>query len=335
MVSTRSGKNASTNPPKRERKRKIQTKGKKPKEEPKEESKEEKHEIEEQNTKKLKPNELKSTEILEKGLIYFFYRPKVGIHEVKGPADVQKLYLLLWPGADSIKRDEKEMTHHLGKMGSNEPERLIIIAKKKLPESHKHERFFAFVDKVSYSVEEIDLPLEAITYTTKTRGERHIEGARPVGEGVYALVRDGNHVHLAYVLELPEEPTEIQEAFNITKEGSLIVMVKNPKDTSTNFLGDKKVANYPETLMKNFIGKTGHTLKFTSATPELLDFSGTELLLIGASDDLKSEFGNVGEYIEELEKIDAKKVTNESLWNELHLSKAEHPSQPLLKGKWI
>jgi hypothetical protein len=70
---------------------------------------------------------------LEKGLIYFFYRPKVELKEVEGPESVQKLYLLLWPGAPPIRSDEKEISHPQGKMGEGEPERLIVISKKKLP----------------------------------------------------------------------------------------------------------------------------------------------------------------------------------------------------------
>jgi hypothetical protein len=45
---------------------------------------------------------------------------------------------------------------------------------------------------------------------------------------VWLLGSSSNHTHLAYVLELPEEIGEVQEAFNISKEGSYIVTVKNP-----------------------------------------------------------------------------------------------------------
>ena len=30
--------------------------------------------------------------------------------------------------------------------------------------------------------------------------------ARPAAEGIYAIVRHGDHTHLAYVIELPQRP---------------------------------------------------------------------------------------------------------------------------------
>jgi len=260
----------------------------------------------------------------------------VSVEHAEGIDDVQRLFILLWPGAESIKNDEKEMKRVEGSMGEKEPERLIIIAKKKLPEvgAYQHGKYWGFVDRVSYRIEDLDKELDAKDYTTKTRGERHVEGARPVGEGVYALVRYHDHVHLAYVLEMPEEPTKIQEAFNIGKEGSYVIQVKNPDiKVSFNFLGDKHV-KYPADLMHHFIGKTGKSLKFTPAFPALLDYEGAEMLFIGVSDDVKVELGEAGEYLEELQHIDARKITDEKLWKELHLRKSDHPSAPLLKGKW-
>jgi len=87
--------------------------------------------------------------------------------------------------------------------------------------------------------------------------------------------------------------------------------------------------------MKHFVSeKTGGPLRFATAVPTLLDHEGCEILFIGASCDLKAEFGDTGEYIEELEKIDASHITNDKLWTELRMSKSEHPSEPLLKGQW-
>ena len=50
------------------------------------------------------------TEVLEKGHLYFFYRPKVDAHEVKSPDDVQKFYLLMSPdGAEGRPAREEEL----------------------------------------------------------------------------------------------------------------------------------------------------------------------------------------------------------------------------------
>jgi hypothetical protein len=44
------------------------------------------------------------------------------------------------------------------------------------------------VDVVSTKIEDITEALAGRDYATKTKGERHLEGARPCGEGVYSIV---------------------------------------------------------------------------------------------------------------------------------------------------
>ena len=63
------------------------------------------------------------------------------------------------------------------------------------------------------------------------------ENLRPAGEGVYALFLHDNHTHLAYVLELPLIPGEVQKAFNIKPEGRFVIAVKNPEATSPPGVG--------------------------------------------------------------------------------------------------
>jgi hypothetical protein len=62
----------------------------------------------------------------------------------------------------------------------------------------------------------------------KTRGERVRPVARPAGEGVYALVRQGNKLRLVWALELPKNPGPVQKAFNIPEEASLAISIANP-----------------------------------------------------------------------------------------------------------
>jgi hypothetical protein len=47
--------------------------------------------------------------------------------------------------------------------------------------------------------------------------------------GAYAIVSHNNHAHLAYSLQVPEVPGEVQEAFGIGKEGSFVISVGNPE----------------------------------------------------------------------------------------------------------
>ena len=84
----------------------------------------------------------------------------------------------------------------------------------------------SFVDAVG-SLEEVEHKLERYSYDTKTRGHREIEPARLCGEARYSLIKDthGNNVqtHLVYDLEVPEQPSEVQQAFNIAKEGQFLL----------------------------------------------------------------------------------------------------------------
>jgi hypothetical protein len=93
--------------------------------------------------------------VLERGNIYFVYRPKVEHTSAAGMQDIQRFFLILIPF-------EKER---------------------------------------------------------QTRGERHVSPARPASEGVYAIARHDDHTHLAFALELPERPAEVQEELNIPAEG--------------------------------------------------------------------------------------------------------------------
>jgi hypothetical protein len=269
-------------------------------------------------SKRVKPSEqpdAEKSEILERGHIYFFYRKKIDTKEAHGLEDVQKLYLLLWP------------------LQKESPLRLIVISKKKLPEIARHGKYFAFVEKVSLFVEEIDQPLDPHTYLTKTMGERYLSGVVPVGEGIYAIVESERgkrkHTHLVYVLEVPSEIGKVQKAFNIEHEGSFVINVKNP-ESPASFLSKKEKAKLPSQLQNVFEERKWNRVNPTS----LLDYEGMELILIGASSDLVKEMGQVGEELEEFEKVDARRVTDESIFKDLHLKKSEHPRRPLTKGEW-
>lgn len=151
--------------------------------------------------------------IIEKGQIYFFYRPRVEEDSASSEKDVQRLYVVLRPF-------EHEGIHPKNK--------LIMFGKKHLPNIPKREREWAFVDLVSKDVADISSALEADTYHTKTLGERHLAAARPAGEGLYSIIKHKDHTHLAYVLEMPEQLGDVQNSFNIEQEGSFILAVKNP-----------------------------------------------------------------------------------------------------------
>jgi hypothetical protein len=149
-----------------------------------------------------------STE-LERGDIFFSYRPRVGIEEVRSLQDVQRFFFVLPPDGDARLRE-------------------VIVGTKRLPEVQRHERAWAFVARVTDSAASFREELGRRTYQTKTRGERLQPETRPAGEGRYAIVDHHGHSHLACALELPQEPGEAQRALGSEPQGSYIVAVRNP-----------------------------------------------------------------------------------------------------------
>jgi hypothetical protein len=86
---------------------------------------------------------------LEKGLIWFFYRPKTeGEEDTSGLKDVQRLYLLLAPNA----RETKQL------QDSSQKKRLLGVGRKALPAQAEEgrpgvRRTWCFVDAVTYNIE--------------------------------------------------------------------------------------------------------------------------------------------------------------------------------------
>jgi len=256
-------------------------------------------------------------EVMESGNIYFFYRKKVDTKKAFSLDDVQKLYVLLWPKMDK--------DHH------KHPLRLITLSKKKLPEISKHGKYWAFITKVAPSVSDIHKDLDPFNYVTKTLGERHIEGAVPIGEGVYDIINSKKHTHLAYVLHMPHDIGPVQKAFNIEPEGSYVISVKNPKGAASFMSKGRSQAEYPKELQDVFENR-----KWNKACPiTLLDRENVELLIIGASKDLAEEMKQIGDEMEELlTKAHSSRLSDEKLFKDLNMRKADHPPQSLLKGSW-
>lgn len=245
-------------------------------------------------------------EVLERGNIYFAYRPKVDEEEPEGLGDVQRLYVVL---------------------GSREGRyRLISVGTKQMPEVEDGgDQYWSFVEIVADEGKKVEGELQGETYETKTRGEHHRPAARPAGEGVYALARHGDHTHLAYVLELPEGPGEVQKSFSIEEEASYVISVKNPEQPSPRGAGlsEKRQAEYPKRLQDRFRDR-----RFIAVDPpDFLDYEGTEILFVGASGDISEELGI---------DLDAEGETESTaeVFEELRMEKDRHPVEPLLKGEW-
>lgn len=195
-----------------------------PKEQPAEIPPEKPQEIEGGLRKSEERENVVSSNILEKGFIYFFFRPRVNIEDPQSMGDVARSFFVLRPTVIGAKFDEGQ-----GPVDKDASCRLMILPKKKFPTSAK-ERDMGFVEKAGQSMQALhEKFIAGKTYQTSTRGERHTEEARPYAEGVYAITSTQRASHLAYILTIPAELGDVQEDFGLQPRGSWIVQSKSPK----------------------------------------------------------------------------------------------------------
>jgi hypothetical protein len=241
---------------------------------------------------------------LERGDIFFFYRPRVGLDEVSSSADVQRFFFVLEPEGTQRARE-------------------VIVGTKRLPDPDQHERVWAFVARVFDHPEDLAADLRQRTYETRTRGERRQPAARPAGEGRYTLVDHDGHSHLAYVLELPRSVGEAQRVLRIGSEASYVIAVRNPDAPAPPGVGSPgRAPRLPDHLRNRFEGRRFVALD----TPEWLDHEGVELVLIGAGHDPEQELGvHLDPQHEQLHDAD--------LFRKLRIGSDELPVEPLRSGK--
>jgi len=191
--------------------------------------------------------------IIQKGSIYFFYRPKIENKE-----NVQRFFFILKP--------EKQKKYHL-----------LIVGKKHLPETKQHESYFLFVDKVNEDKKVILESLEEKHYQTKTRGERIQPVSHCLAEGKYLIVKHQGHTHFCYQIINPTELKKEQEAFNLKKHDDYLISVKNPQQPSPAGigLGIKQKAHFPLEIQEKFASYRFINLD----NPQFLDYEGAEILL--------------------------------------------------------
>jgi hypothetical protein len=186
-------------------------------------------------------------EVLERGDISFFFRPRVqpadapaGLSTAPG---VQRLFFVLSTTGDRHRR--------------------VRVGRKRMP-AVAGERLWARVERTGSLQRVIADQLEAEEYHTKTRGDRYQPGARPIGQGCYAFVRHGDHVHLVYRLTQlePDVPDEVQ----VPEAGSDLVLFERSEMGGGDLVGGR--------------------LRWTTAgEPTLLDEEGAEIVIVGTDGD--------------------------------------------------
>jgi hypothetical protein len=267
--------------------------------------------------------------IVEKGIIYFLTRGRVGIEAPDSVQDLQRTYFVLRPIPIGAKIGE-------GAVEDSKANRLFALPKKVLPKSGK-DRFMAFVEKSQISMKELkEEVFKATEYETKTLGTRVTPHISPIGEGVYAITETGRDSHLVYMLTIPEKPEEVQEALGLREKGSFILSLKNPNSKGPANASLPEKPDYPQDIIDDFRGLSWmavHKSKY-------LDYPNAQILLIGEGQD---KFGAAVEQTdsdknkdketpqEELEKLedeDQLRVEHlhgdDTIFDDLHIDKKEY-----------
>ncbi|OOF96720.1 hypothetical protein ASPCADRAFT_206897 [Aspergillus carbonarius ITEM 5010] len=275
-----------------------------------------------------------ASNVLEKGIIYFFYRPRVNVSDPHGISDVARSFLVLRPTPIGATLDQQQ--------GSLEPGakcRLMVLPKKKFPTSGK-ERDMGFVEKAGQSMKSLQESFIAgYTYETSTRGEQSVPEARPYAEGVYAITSTKRSSHLAYVLTIPETIGSIQEDFGLHTRGSWVIQSKNPKHPGPSYAQINKDPEYPESVREKF-----GDYRWVPVQPEFIDYPNAQFLMVGeATDDLgkagTAEEGdkqaNEEQPSDELEKLEQENEErieglrgNDTIYEDLGLEAKKYPKVP-------
>jgi hypothetical protein len=174
-------------------------------------------------------NQEATVKVLEKGDIFFFYRPKTRIvddgsgGDVKSIKDIRRFFMVT--ATTTANTENEQQQQQFDRTNSKTPKeeeesspryRLFVIGKKSLPEirtteARRSERYWAKVGGIFENPQKLTSELLSDEF-------RKGDAARPVGEGKYAIVKHQDHAELAYVLEMPEEPGEAQRELGIEKE---------------------------------------------------------------------------------------------------------------------
>ena len=277
-----------------------------------------------------------TVEVLEKGDIFFFYRPKAKViddgsgGDVKSIEDIRRFFMVTATAANTENEQQQQFdgtNSKTPKEGESPRYRLFVIGKKSLPEirtteARRSERYWAKVGGIFENPQELTGELLSDEF-------RKGDAARAVGEGKYAIVKHQDHAELAYVLEMPEEPGEAQRELGIEKEASYIVSIINPKvPVPAEYPSSEEPPNYPESILKEF----GENENFISLARDLrfINFQNAQMILVGARegrDVIQKEFG-----------IDIKEgketVHSADIFSKLKIEKDKVPTKPLIEGKF-
>ncbi|KAK1635538.1 hypothetical protein BDP81DRAFT_322036 [Colletotrichum phormii] len=213
--------------------------------------------------------------ILEKGIIYFFFRARVNTDGAEEVDDIARSYMILRPLATDSKLGD-------GPIGDAGNTRLLALPKKVFPETDR-DKFMVFVEKAGASFAELkEQFLSGADNQTKS-GVSHAPAATPAGEGVYVITSSGSDSHLAYMLTLPSDLGEVQKELGLKEKGSFILSTKNPYKKGPANASLDQTPDFPESIKDDF-----RDLRWTNTKPEHLDYPYAQFLFIGQSSGIKN-----------------------------------------------
>ncbi|CAO1632801.1 unnamed protein product [Parajaminaea phylloscopi] len=330
-------------------------------------------------------------EILERGHIYWFYRPKVqpaGDEKSDEPAaksidGTQNAHMLLLPKdsqsdtapakpEDQVPKDidsKSEQTGEKARRGGIGA-RLIRLGKKRMPEptvaiengdqpggigGDSSETIWSVISDVAHSLEALKDSFAARHYSTRTAGDRVVQGARTAARGWYVLSLShqeppsARQVRLSYALSHPHDEGDfgpVQKELGLRKESSVALQMRNPTLASTGpgappagLDPSSRVELDKSELNETFGGDADKGTRY--ARPEnieLLDRAGVELLLIKKKEQEAEGDLGLGEThraaLEKLAAADAKALSNMDVLASIRLDSQENPPDAL-EGDWI
>lgn len=273
--------------------------------------------------------------ILEKGVIYFFARGRVGVDEPADVKDIARSYIVLRP----LPKDAKLTDGALEDLKNN---RLLAVPKKVLPKSH-HDAFMVFVEKAKTSLQDLrDNFMTGSEYSTKTTGVSQTPPVTPIAEGVYAITTQGRDSHLAYMTTIPEKIGQVQESMGLKDKGSFVLSAKNPEQKGPANATLPEGPGFPPEILEAFQGR-----RWMGLQPHHLDYPNAQCLFIGEG---AGEFRRAGEKtqrdeqeskespeeeIENLEGEDAHRAKvldgDDTIFDDLGISHKEYPK---VKTTW-
>ncbi|SAM69610.1 uncharacterized protein UBRO_00619 [Ustilago bromivora] len=201
--------------------------------------------------------------VSEKGLVYFFYRPKVRSadkaesNSTESLEDVQNTFMLLVPRASEsdkapAKGSKKEADEDDKRMPPNPTAyRLVSLGKKRMPSpdaalkagqepggigGRHSEAIWATVADIGADLNNVAKGMGEERYSTKTRGDRIKPPARPAGRGHYAMSikktdpPSSREVCLTYHLSHPSSNDfgQVQEELGLHPSSSVLMQMRNP-----------------------------------------------------------------------------------------------------------